>query len=191
MLLCPDHHTLSEKITVELTRNWNFGSLSCCQHWKCVFCFIFFFLRAILFLPGQILAIRLFGKPKENLTLATHRVLATAMDCISRMVGNKLFLHPSLSTVVLLVSSKVLETHGIVTDLVGIWIWHLKRPCIVSVTVQWTDLGFTSSFKFIWIDKSAVLICICSILSQRFLGADGGFIKMGSCPLFLHLCFHS
>lgn len=153
--------------------------------------FYIFFLRAILFLPGQILVICLFGKPKENVTLATHRVLATAMHCISRTVRNKLFLYSFLCTIVPLVSSKVSESHGIVTDLVGIWIWHLKRPCIVSVTMQLTDLCFTSSFKFIWIDKSAVLVCVCSILSQRFPGADGWFIKMGSWPLFLCLCFHS
>lgn len=36
------------------------------------FVLYFFFRRAILFLPGQILAVCLFGKPKENLTQATQ-----------------------------------------------------------------------------------------------------------------------
>lgn len=137
---------ITRKNNSGVDKKWKFWFSLLLPALKMCLLFYIFFLRAILFLPGQILAICLFGKPKENLTLATHRVLATAMDHISRTVRNKLFLHYFLSTIVQLVSSKVSESHGIVTDLVGICIWHLKRPCIVSVTMQLTDLHFYIQF---------------------------------------------
>lgn len=92
----------------------------------------YFLLRVILFLLYQILAIWLFGKYNQGLVLETRWVLSTVAEWISRMTGSKLFPHSFFqSTIVRLVSCKVSEAHGNVTDVVQCE----TGTCIVSVTL--------------------------------------------------------